>query len=212
MALILSDLIRTMQSYFRIGAIRIKDNSGVVQARNAGDSAFASLAGNTIRVHGSNATNAIVWAAPGGLGGTVTLTLPATAGSANYFLQTDGTGTLSWAPGSANSSNIEFGVFDEATSSPITALNNPPANSSLLEFTFEVKTAASAGNPTVSAGTNADPDLYVLTTDVDLKETGNYVVHVNAELGATPDDVEITITPDGQTFDVEYYISYSVVA
>lgn len=40
---ILSTLTRTISSYFRIGAIRIKDSSGAVHLRNAADSAYANL-------------------------------------------------------------------------------------------------------------------------------------------------------------------------
>lgn len=40
---ILSTLTRTISSYFRIGAIRIKDSSGAVHLRNAGDTAYADL-------------------------------------------------------------------------------------------------------------------------------------------------------------------------
>lgn len=212
MALILSDLIRTMQTYFRFGTLRIKDNSGTMQSRNGADSAYADFAAKKLRVQGNNATNAVVWDVPNGLAGTVTLTLPATAGSSNQFLQTDGSGTLSWATASTNSSNIEFGTFTEATSSPLSAIISPPANSSLIEVAIEVVSAAAAGNPTVSVGKISDPDLYVLTTDVDLLSTGIYVVRTAAELGAVPDDIIITITPDSQTFSCEYYLTYSVVS
>lgn len=48
-----------------------------------------------------NGTNSISVRAPDSIASDVTLTLPATAGSANQVLTTDGTGTLSWATPSA---------------------------------------------------------------------------------------------------------------
>lgn len=92
---ILANLTRTMQAFFRIGSIRIKDESGKVAMRNGADSANVDLAAKQVHVRGSNASNAVILTAPA-LGGSVTLTLPPNDGNSNDVLRTDGNGVLTW--------------------------------------------------------------------------------------------------------------------
>lgn len=49
------------------------------------------------------ATSGVITIQTAAAAGTYTLTLPITAGTANYFLQTDGTGILTWAAGGGSS-------------------------------------------------------------------------------------------------------------
>lgn len=206
---VLSRLTRTMQGFFRIGDIRIKDDSGVVQMRNAGDTAFVDAAVQKIRIQDGNAVNAVVLTSPGGLGAGVTFTLPGNTGSSGQFLRTDGTGVLSWADAQSNASIVEIESFTEATSSPLTIIASPPANSTLVGVRLEVTSAAAGGSPTIEIGTSGDTDAYMTATENDILEPCLYMVHPMEELGTTPDPIIATITPDGQTFSGEVYLIYS---
>ena len=57
-----------------------------------------------IRLGDSDSSNYVALKAPATVGSNVTWTLPATDGTANYLLKTDGSGTLSWAADSTTDS------------------------------------------------------------------------------------------------------------
>ncbi len=206
---IISRLTRTMSSYFRIGTFRLKDSSGVVQARAGDDSAFADIAGKQVRVQGNNAANAVVLNAPNSLGGNVTLTLPDGVGATGQFLKTDGAGTLSWADSVSNADLVQIESFNQGTTSPLNIFT-PPNNAVLEWIAIIVDSAAAGGNPVVTVGNTADNDLYMLATESDLKEAGIYMVHPRESVGATPDNIELFITPDAQTFAGRVLVGYSL--
>ncbi len=205
---VLSRLVRTMMSYFRIGTIRIKDSSSVVQFRDAGDTAFVDSASLKVKIHGSNATNSITLAAPAGLGSTVTLTFPDNDGASGQVLSSDGSGNLSWVDVSANASLVQQEAFTEATSSPVTIFT-PPANSVITRVSIEISTAASGGSPTLTVGTGATPDLYMASTDNDVKTTGIYQIDLYDNVGGSPSAVQLAITPSSQTFTGIVFVHYT---
>jgi len=207
----LSTLVRTMQSYFRIGTIRLKDDSGVVAARNAADTAHADISANQVRVKGANASNAVILGAPAGLGGNATFVLPSADGATGQYLKTNGSGTLSFGDPGSSADQTQAEAFTQASSSPLTIFT-PPANAVIRQITIEVTSAASGGSPTVAVGTVADPDAYMDELESDLKETGLYTVYPLANVGASPAAVVLTITPSGQTFTGNVYVVYTVPA
>lgn len=196
---IIADLVRTMQSYFRIGDIRIKDNSGAVEARNADDSAYANFDAHTVELHGSNATNGVSLTAPAGLGTNVSLTLPNSVGSPGYVLTTDGaTGALGWVAPISNGQLVEEDTFSEATISG--AMFTPPVDTIITMVQVDVQSAASAGSPTISIGIASDPDRDMDELYSDLTEEGMYEARPNTDVGSSPDPIIMTVVPDGQTF------------
>ncbi len=211
MTITISDLVRTMSSYFRIGNIRVKDSSGVVQFRNAADSAYAASASAQVRIQGTNATNAIILDAPGSLAGSLTLTFPGTMGTTGQVLSlADGSGTLAFTDTVANADLTQVAAFTQATSSPLTVFT-PPANSRIHQVIVEVTSAAAGGNPTVEVGVSGDADAYMAATQNDLKSSGDspYIVTPLADVGGTPDPVIVTITPDSQSFTGNVYVIYT---
>lgn len=194
-------LIGTLQDYLRIGlaGIRIVNNSGMAQIKNAGGTAFVNLGAHTLEVQGSNASNKVSLTAPAGLGGNVALTLPATAGGAGEVLVSDGSGNLSFTAPISNGVMCQVEAFTEATSSPV-AIFTPPANSTIFCWEIEITAAASAGSPTVSVGTVADPDLDMDELESDLKTAGSYKIYPNTSAGGSPVARILTITPDSQSF------------
>lgn len=205
---ILSRLRRTMLSIFRIGNIQIKDVTGVVQTRNAADSAFAEAAVAKIRIQNTNAVNAVILSAPGGLGASQTYVLPGVDGSTGQILSTDGAGNLSWVDTVANANLTQVESFTEATSSPLTIFT-PPANAIIMEISIVVDTAAGASTPTVEVGVSGTPDLYMAATDTDLLTQGTYTLRPLADVTGTPSAVILTITVAGQTFTGRVYVTYA---
>lgn len=209
---VLSRLGRTMQSIFRIGNINVKDDTGVVQLRNADDTVFADAAINKIRVQGTNATNAVVLTAPAALGASVTFTLPGTDGASGQFLQTDGAGTLSFADAQASAINIAIEAFTEATTSPLTVFT-PPDNATIVAVYLELIAAAgSSAGVALEVGVTGDPDAYMQADENDAAIAAIYKVHPLVEVGVAPDPVLLTLTPNAQTFTGEVYVEYATAA
>lgn len=207
----LARLGRTMQSIFRIGDINVKDVSGVVQLRNAGDTAYADAAVNRIRIQGANATNAVVLTAPGALGSSVTFTLPGADGATGQALVTDGAGVLSFADIAAAANLTQYEAFTEATVSPVTVFT-PPDDAVIIEVYIQILAAAAAAGGTLSVGIAGDTDAYMQTDENDTTIVAVYKVHPLEEVGVSPDPVILTIVPGAQTFSGEVYVTYSNAA
>ncbi len=95
--------------------------------------------------------------------------------------------------------------FDETTVSGTNILS-PPANSIYIRTRVDVTTAAAGGTPVLSVGTTSDNDAY--GSAIDLTIAGIYDVDLATELGASPLDVKIYITPDSQTFEGTVFVTY----
>jgi hypothetical protein len=206
---ILPRLVRTLSSYFRIGTFRLKDSSGVVQLRNAGDTAFADGAVNKLRVQGNNAANAVILTSPGALGSNVTFTLPGADGSTGQVIKTDGAGTLSFVSVNAIGINIQEESFTEATSSPVTIFS-ADANTIVLEVTVVISVAAGGGSPTVEVGITGTTNLFMTTAETDLLTVGTYTVYPETSVGVSTVNVLLSIVPSAQTFTGKVFVKYGI--
>jgi hypothetical protein len=105
-ALALNDEVRIL-SYKAIGSVAIGDISGLQTALDgkvAGAAATTTVGGDLKLYEGTNnGTNYTGFKAPASLAANVTYTLPATDGTSNQVLSTNGSGTLSWATASGSS-------------------------------------------------------------------------------------------------------------
>lgn len=209
---IFGDVFGTLASYFRIGpiatALRLKNSSGVLDIRNAGDSAWASAGMHTAKIFGTNASNSVSLVAPGSLASAYTLTLPPDDGSTGQVLRTDGSGTLTFVDVVSNSDLVAVEAFTEATSSPLTVFT-APANAIITAVRVVVSVAAGGGSPTISVGFSGTPEAYMATAENDLKNTGVYEVAPQISVGGSPLAVIATITPSSQTFTGAIYIHYT---
>lgn len=202
-----------MSSIFRIGDIQIKDSSGVVEHRNASDTAYIDTATNRLHVHGDNATDSIILDAPAGLASSPIFFLPGSDGTSGQVLQTDGSGVLSFVDqggGSLGSATVfKHQQIDFSSSdSTVTLWSSPTNNVYITSVIIIVATSASGGSPDILVGTSTDTDKYVESTEVNLLLEGIYEKHIYESTGATPEDVILTITPDGQTFSGRVIIGY----
>ncbi len=201
----------TMLSVLGIGGptgVNIKNSAGILQVRNAADSAHASISAASLRAKDSGTANEVILQAPS-LSGNVTLTLPDSDGNNGQFLSTDGSGVLSWIDSVSNADLTAKEDFTEATSSPLTIVASPPANCTIREVIVEVSSAASAGTPTIKVGTSTDDDLYMETGENSLRHAYIYKVSPAVEEDGSPEAIIATIVPDGQTFSGTIYVTYS---
>lgn len=207
----LSAVLGTMRNLFQIGGPSgpaLKNNAGVLDVRNAADSAWVDLEAKSIKVLGTNGVTGVKLASPSGLGASLTLTLPNSVGGAGQFLQGDGSGGLNWAAAQSNADLTDVTAITQASASPL-AMFTPPANAIIREIWINVTVAAAGGSPTLSIGVTGTPALYVATGDLDLKSANLYVVPVFASVGASPAQLIATIVASAQTFSADIYVIYT---
>lgn len=188
---IISDLIGTMQSFFKIGTLRLKNNTNVLEVKNSGDTGFLPISASTAKLNNGSGTATLQSASSG----TLTFTLPGEVGSTNQVLTTDGnTGVLSWSTVAvannqvlAQTENIVFG-----SSTPVTMFT-PPDNSVIQKIVVDVDTAFDAtGGPNLSVGVSGTTSKYMGATDSDLATVGIYEVQPMIQESTSNSPVIIT--------------------
>lgn len=208
----IADLAGTMMSKFQIGGTSgewIKHvSTGVLAVRNAADGADADLEVNGLRIKDSGSANVILFQAPT-LVGNVTFTLPADDGTPGQFLQTNGSGVLSWQDSSSNAAILWETDFSQADNGTL-ALFTPPNLALLDEFQVETLTAAGGGSPTLKIGIAGTTAKYMDTTENDLKTVGRYNISPEFDEDSSPDAVIATIVASSQTFTGKIRARYGV--
>jgi len=199
MATILSDLLGTAASYFKIGlnGIRLKNSSGVLHVRNAGDSAFAEVQADAVELVGasSGSTKLSVPAAA-----VAELVLPDSLPSNDQALvAVDVSGsvvTLGYADVATGSNQIkaQSEIVGHGTSSPA-AVFTPPANAQFVEAIIDVTEAWNGTGANLTVGVAGSTSRYVGTTDLDLTIVQTYRKTLTYTEDGTPDTVNIYITP-----------------
>ena len=220
-----SDLLGTSLSDFRIGlkGPRIKNNSGTIEAKNAADSAFAGLkastlqaTGNTIQLNANAAATGTDYtytiARPNtGMSSAVTVTFPATTGTAGQALVTDGSGNLSYASTASTAScqttdttSIAFGSTSPIAmyTSPINAVSNNVRV--IVDVPFN-------GTPSLSIGTTGTTSKYMSATQMDLSTVGVYEAYPGlAPIGTTEAIIATYAASGATTGSGRIEIDYSV--
>ena len=191
----ISDLVRTMASYFRIGTFRLKDASGTLEVRNGVDDAYAPASASQINIQG--ATSGAVGLKAADVAGAVTYTLPAADGSSGEALTTDAAGNLSWAPLATASGELKSHTEPIASgdgAGPV-AIVTPPASAVIVKVIVDVDTAFDATTPSLSVGIAGTVSQYMAATDVDLATVGTYEVQPMFQEDAEPDAIIATWAP-----------------
>lgn len=199
LSLTLSNLTRTLSTYFRIGLIRVDGTAAVLHAKNAGGTGDIPVKTSDVRISGPSpsTTNYVGLSAPAGQAGTVTFVLPGADGSSNQFLKTDGALNLSFASVMAYAEQVNETAF--ANTDTTLALFTPAANAIITKCQIEVTTAGSAGSPTISIGVAGIVARDMATTESDLKTVGLYEVHSNT-VTTTSLAMIATVVASAQTF------------
>lgn len=171
----LPDLVGTLQSYFRIAGIRLKNTADtLLSIRNKADTEYRDVAARGVELRLAAGTNKVALAIASEPAGDLTLNLPVADGATNQALCTDGSGQLSFvtvATG-ANAVKAEDQVIAFGSTSPV-AIVALPAGATVQRVTVEVETAFD-GTPSLSVGLAGDTAKYFGATDVDLATAAVY--------------------------------------
>lgn len=189
------DLVGTTKEYIRVGlaGFRLKNSSGNVLVRNAGDSADAEITASKVKISGeileinsdaagSGADWKMTLQRPAsGMTAAVTFTLPPDDGTPDQVLKTDGSGVLTWvaAGSTASSDKKDSTALAFGDSSPITMFST--GSGDVLEYIEVVIDTAFNGTPSLSIGVSGTTSKYLGSTDVDLTmpATTAFVIHPN---------------------------------
>lgn len=196
---ILSDLVGTLQSTFRLGAARIKVAAGALVARNAADTADYPVAASAIQ-HLASDGKKVVFQAKTGMSADLTLNLPTADGSSGQAIVTDANGNLAFATVATGADAVKEVEKTVAynSSSPVTVVT-PPAYGRIVIVKVDVETAFNGTAPTMSVGVAGATSRYMGTTDIDLKTAGIYEVDAAYEEDDTPDAIIITFNADSSS-------------
>ena len=217
------DISGTVGSFFRLGFTgpRLKANSGALEIKNATDTGYADITcaklnatADDIVINsaaaGSGADQKLTLKRPSsGMTGALTLTLPATAGSPDQILKTDGSGTLSWASAGSTASDLHSDVTNLAYGAGSTvSMFSLPANADVKEVHVIVDTAFN-GSPSISVGVNGgSASKYVAATQVDLSTATKYMIFPVQTPNGSAEDLEIAYSAGGATSGVARVIVY----
>lgn len=201
----------TMGNLLGVGGkagVALKNSSGKLIIREGDDSANANIQVAAIEIEDAGTGDVITISAPT-LTGNVNLVLPADDGSPGQFLQTNGSGSTSWASSSSNADITDSTDFDQTGGT--LAMFTPPANALIRRVTAVVDSAAGGGSPTLKIGVTGTLDKYMETGHNDLKNTGIYETQPEIqETTALP--IIATIVASSQTFSGRLYVTYAVPA
>lgn len=190
----------TVRTIFQIGigGPNLKNNSGVLEAKNAADSAYANFYARDVQLNDGD-TNRIAIKAPA-LGANWDLTLPADDGSPSQVLQTDGSGVTTWATvaGGTDKPTVDTTSLAFGTASPLTMFTLP-ANAVISRVTIVVDTAFNGTAPSVSIGVSGTTSKYMSATDVDLKTAGVYEVDPGLTADGTTNALIATYSADSSS-------------
>jgi hypothetical protein len=224
-----SDLLGTVGNFFKLGVTgpRLRNTAGVIEARNSGDTAFATLRGNqleatndTLELNGDATSAGADWSyqikrPSSGQAGALVLTLPPNAGTAGQVLQTDGAGNLSFASAATTANKLTTDTTSLAfgSSSPVSMFTMPAA--SVVEAVRVIIDTSFAGGtgPSLSVGITGSTSKYLSSTQVDLTQPAGTVFEVYPGLPAptSAENLIATYAANGATagagrIEVDYVI------
>lgn len=159
-----------------IGGPNLKNNSGVLEVRNAADSAYANVRANDI-VLSDDDSNTLTLRTPANLGGNYFLEFPADDGSPGQVLETNGSGVMGWVNAATGNDKVitDTTALAFGTGSPLTMFTLP-ANAVVHAVKVIVDTVFNGTAPTLSIGIAGTTSKYMAATENDLKTTGVYEV------------------------------------
>lgn len=185
------DLLGTSLSKLQIaiGGVVLKNSSGNLLVRNAGDTADAAItasqlnnSGDVLILNSDAASTGADWIttlarSTTGMTANTTFKLPPNNGTAAYVLQTDGSGNTTWVANSGATNQI---VTDTTTlafgsTSPL-ALFTLPANA-VVEAVRVIVDTAFNGTPSLSIGISGTTSKYLSSTQVDLTDVAGAKIY-----------------------------------
>ena len=199
----------TQTTAFQLAAtsagVKLKNNSGNLEIRNAADTADASIEASLANL--SSATNQVVLGFgqthpltlnSGSPSATWTFTFPATAGSTGQVLQTDGSGNTSWVNSASGATDVTLQTALAFGSSATVSIGTLPANAVITSVEFIVDTAFD-GSPTMSVGITASNSKYMGSGDSDLNIAAGRAVSPNLPSDASSEALNIYYSAGSST-------------
>lgn len=228
-----TDIVGTTRAFFRIGFTgpRLKNDSGTLAIRNAGDSADANLktallqnTGDSIEINSDAADTGtdrkLTLSKNPAASAALVVQLPPAKGTDNYILrQKAGTAAgvveLEFtAPGGGSTSSVLADTTSIAfgASSPV-AMHQHPAAGVVDKFQIVIDTPFN-GTPTLSIGIAGTTSKYVSATDVDLTAAAGTVFEIHPGLAApgSNEDLIVTYAAGGASAGAARVLTYYVPA
>ena len=203
------DLIGTVLNSFRIGLTgnTLDSTTGRLRVRDTANTAFAPLATSRADIAGdivilnSESANTYTLRRPAGQASPLTVTFPATAGTAGQAVITDGNGNWSYAAAgnTADREGVDVTTLAFGDTSP-KAMFTLPANAVVNSVRITIDTAFN-GNPSLSIGTSGSASKYVASTQVDLKQPATTIFELypgQIPVG-TPEVIQASYVAGGAT-------------
>ncbi|UZZ08960.1 hypothetical protein NDO41_16315 [Ectopseudomonas mendocina] len=209
------DLRGTLSTIIRLGinGLQLKSAGGKIRARNTDDTDDVPLVGSSIQASGDSLVLNVDAAGAGadwsmtisrpdtGMTQNLTFKMPASYGTADFVLKTDGAGNLSWGA-SASATNLEAtDTTDlEFDSTGTLAMFQLPANA-VVRLVAIIVDAPFDGTPSLSIGVTGELSRYLGSTQVDLTAAAGTVFEVDpaAVAEVTAQDLIATYSAGGAT-------------
>lgn len=222
-----TDLAGTFETLLQIGGfsgVSLKNSSGNLLVRNAADSADADLTAATLKANGPDVIldadgDALTISRNSAQSGALQLIAPP-AKSTDGFVLSQKAGTAAGvvelefvsaantaALTARDTTSLAFG-----SSSPV-AMFQLPANAVLEKVTVIVDTLFNGTAPTMTVGIAGTTSKYVGATQVNLKATGQYIIHNSLAANGSAEDLIITYSADSSSAGAaRVIVDYSVPA
>lgn len=208
----LSDLVGTATGYLRLGlsGVRLKNSSGNLQVRNAGDSADAELTASKVNVSGPDLVldsdgNALTLSRNSGQSGALQVVYPAAKGTDGFHLaQKAGTaaGVIELELVAPVTNGLLVDVTDLAFGSSSTVTMFILPSTAVIHKVEVVVDTSWDTAATLSVGVNGgSSSKYLASSQADLQAAAATVFEVNPALDAagSPEDLEIAYSAASAT-------------
>lgn len=190
---ILSDLVGTLKTSFRIATVLWKDSATVIMARNKADSANVPVSLSRLDLRGASNANRVSITVAANPAADLTFNFPTADGSSQQAIVTDGAGNLSFATVGTGSNQVkedeQVVAFNSAAS---LIMVTPPAFGRIIRVRVEIETAFDGVGAQLSVGVAGTPARYMAATDNELSNVANYEVASLYEEDGTPEQIIIT--------------------
>jgi hypothetical protein len=189
----LSDLAGTLNSFFRIAGLRLKNTTDtLLSIRNAADTEYRDASVRALELRRVSGTNKVAFAIGSEPAADRTYNFPVAYGTTGQVLADDGAGNLSWTSVATGANQVKAEQELVAFNSGSTiAIFTPPANATIRTVTVEIETAFDGVGAQLSVGVAAQPARYMGATQNELSLAAIFEVTPLYEEDGTPEQVEI---------------------
>lgn len=199
------DLLGTTATFFRIGkgGPGIKNNSGVLEVRNAGDTAYSSIKAGQVDIDANS--NTLTLDAISTLAANTVVRFPGKSTDGFFLRQKAGTPAneiefeFAAVANSADKVSVDTTDLAFGASSPVT-LFTLPANAIVDNVTVIVDTAFN-GTPSLTIGITGTTAKYMAAQQVDLNSAANtpWIAHPGLTANGSAENLIATYTAGGAT-------------